>query len=197
MEDHPEISLRNVQNLTDFPRGQPLDLPEGEGVCLGRGKLRKALGELIEEFLLSEKVGRIGAPIGRPGCPVSARVEWWFSGLVRGVSVRKGFLPGLPTEMVGDLVLEDPDKPGGLGGAAGKRFPVFQRRKEGLLDEVLRHRSVPQSEQRVPEQVVPVTVHPVGGIAALWLSHESIYRTFSGRKTTGGGDPREKTPEDL
>ena len=123
------------------------------------------------------------------------RVKGWFSGLVRGVSVRKGSLPGLPTEGVGDLVLEDPDKPGGLGGAAGKRFPVFQPRKERLLDEVLRRRTVPQPAQRVPEQVVSVPIHPVRRIESLRTAHGSIYRTLSGRKTTGVGAPRNNMPE--
>jgi len=70
MEDHPQVGLPDIQNLTDLPGAKPLDFPQGEGVCVIRGKIRKAFGELIEEFLLPEEIFRIGAPVGRPGRPV-------------------------------------------------------------------------------------------------------------------------------
>ncbi len=53
--------------LTDLPGVRPLDLPEGEGVRVVRGKPGEAFRELIEEFLLPVKVRRVAAPVGRPG----------------------------------------------------------------------------------------------------------------------------------
>jgi len=90
MEDHPEIGLGNVQNLTDLPGVLPLDLPEGEGVRMVRRKPGEAFRELIEEFLFPVEVRRVAAPVDRPGGPVSRPVEGGGIGLFPEVAVLQG-----------------------------------------------------------------------------------------------------------
>ncbi len=52
-------------------------------------------------------------------------------------------LTGLMPIVVRDFVLEDPHKPGGFRGTAGKRSPILERCEERLLYEVLRRGAVP------------------------------------------------------
>lgn len=166
-----------MQHFTDFPCVKPFDLPEGEGVCMFWGKIRKTFGELIEKFLLPEEIGRIGAPIGRSGRPVSGCVKNVFPGPLGGIVIQ-GYLPRSPPEMVDDLVLEDADQPGRFRRFSRKRFPVLQCREEGLLDEVLRNGRVSQPEHGITKKIVSVAGHPVDGIDLFRLPHNFVYPMF-------------------
>ena len=108
-----------------------------------RGKPGEAFRELVEEFLFPVEVRRVAAPVGRSRSPMSGPVEGGGIGLFPEVAVLQGGLPGLAPEVVRDLVLEDADQPGRLGGISGKGAAVLQRREKGLLDEVLRRGAVP------------------------------------------------------
>ena len=173
MQALPEIRGRDSQGVLNLIRAQSIELAEKECVGEPLRQFRHATAEHLPELFRLHLAARVASPRGRACSPVTSRVKGFRfrAGSVLRDTVQPGRLSCRFSDLVNDLVPEDPDEPGSLARSPRIRFSGAQGLQESLLDDVrspIRHT---QSQERVAIQAVAVPVYPALGVDLLNVIH--------------------------
>ncbi len=176
METLPEVCGRDTQGVLNLIRAQSVELAEKERVGEPLRQFGHATAEHLPELFRLHLPAWVASPRRRACSPMTSSVKAFHvqAGSVFRDTVQSGRLSSRFSDLVNDLVPEDPDEPGPLAGSPRIRVPSAQGLEEGLLNDIRGPVRRAQSQERVAIQTVAVPVYPPLGVDLLFAVHRPM-----------------------